>query len=449
MLEAGLLTVGIDSAQSFIEPGANLAKHHVVVRDVACGIQLPVFQQCGGTVHHPPSPRGISVLHGHLVGGFCIAVLAKGIEQRLAAEHAHIQMVTRCDDLLIEVVSHLCLEFVGHYTPIERHAQFGLCTAGIDSLLRIQVFVVDGLADVSSQTAVFLVVLCVSEHFCCTGQNLCVHIIIYAGSQFLVGTHRNGHPVATSPGGKMTAADAAHIIHISLDVRIAAAERLVVAIEQIKVPGDDGNGAGPVQTIVCAVAPATSGDNVGQHTVGLLFVAMVGHPFLIHGDAVKVVQCRFYCQMAIARPSVLLALWAVRGIAHQVGEVGLVGCRHKSFNQFLRRLDFTHLGHIAVYKICHHALLANLNGSRGLHLHISEPLVVETCHKLVLASAQGQYVCLEGVGLLVAPVIYIYVRLVQTAVLAKSFSVANLYYCAFRSLQAEAGNTSHIIPKII
>ena len=82
-------------------------------------------------------------------------------------------------------------------------------------------------------------------------------------------------------------------------------------------------------------------------------------------------------------------------------------------------------------------------------MHISEPLVVETCHKLVLASAQGQYVRLEGVSLLVASVIYIYVRLVQTAVLAKSFSVAHLYHCAFRSLQAETGNTCHIIPKII
>ena len=56
MAEARLALIGIDAAQSLVEPSAYLAKHHMVVRDIALCIQAPVLQQGSAAIAHPPSP---------------------------------------------------------------------------------------------------------------------------------------------------------------------------------------------------------------------------------------------------------------------------------------------------------------------------------------------------------------------------------------------------------
>ena len=115
------------------------------------------------------------------------------------------------------------------------------------------------------------------------------------------------------------------VVYVAFDVVVAVGQGFAVAVEEVEVPGDEGDAAGPVQSVVGAVAPSACGDDVGQDSVGALFVAVVGHPFFVDGEAVVVVEGCFDGEVAVAGPSVFLALGAVGGVAHEVGEVGAVG----------------------------------------------------------------------------------------------------------------------------
>ena len=56
MVESGVFFVGVYASQSFLEPCSYFAEHHVVVRYVASGFEVPVFEQCGGPFADPPPP---------------------------------------------------------------------------------------------------------------------------------------------------------------------------------------------------------------------------------------------------------------------------------------------------------------------------------------------------------------------------------------------------------
>src|SRR5690606_28904872 len=109
-----------------------------------------------------------------------------------------------------------------------------------------------------------------------------------------------------------------YIIHIAPDVIVTVGQQFTVAIEAVYFPGYDGNGTGPVQSIVRAITPSSCGNDIRKHTVGLLFVSVVSQPFLIDGDPVEIIKGGFYGKMAVAGPAVLLPLRAVGGVSHQV-----------------------------------------------------------------------------------------------------------------------------------
>ena len=144
---------------------------------------------------------------------------------------------------------------------------------------------------------------------------------------------------------------AVHIVDIAFHVVVAFGERTHVTVEQIDVPRNDGYRARPVKPVVRAVSPSVGGDDVGQHTVGLLLVAVVGEPLLVHCYGVVVVESRLYGEMAVARPSVLLALRTVCRVAHKVGYV-CHACRlHGLVEQRFGRGYASRRLHIAVCEV--------------------------------------------------------------------------------------------------
>ena len=112
-------------------------------------------------------------------------------------------------------------------------------------------------------------------------------------------------------------------IHVSLYVFIAIPKGFVVAVEEVEFPGDDGYGACPVKAVVSLVltsvqSPAIRRYDVGKHSVGKLRVTVVGHPFFVKGESVKVVEPCLDGYVGVSRPAVLFPLGAVGRIADQV-----------------------------------------------------------------------------------------------------------------------------------
>ena len=316
--------IGTYAAQRLEEPPADLAEHHVVVRDVARGLEVPVFEQRRRSVHDPPAPRRIGRLYGNTVGRFGMAVPAQGVEDGPGAQYADVEVAARLLDPSGEILRHARDLLFGDNAPQERDAQFGLCAAGVETCLRVVVLAVDGRADLLGQRRVAGVVLAASEEFGRTGQDRGIDEEVDRRGELERRARAHRHPVAASPRGQPLGAAAIDVIDIAADVFIAGLERCRVSVEEIEVPRDERDGARPVQPVVRSVAPAARGDDVGQHAVGLLFVAVVGQPLLVDRDCVVVVEGRLDGQVAVARPAVLLALRTVGRVTHQVREVGFV-----------------------------------------------------------------------------------------------------------------------------
>ena len=98
------------------------------------------------------------------------------------------------------------------------------------------------------------------------------------------------------------------LIHITFDALVTIAQGLAITVEEVDIPRDDGNSTSPVQPVVCTISPSTSWNNIGQHSVGLLFVTMVGQPFFVNGNSIKVIKCCLNGKMTVTSPTVLLAL---------------------------------------------------------------------------------------------------------------------------------------------
>ena len=147
--------------------------------------------------------------------------------------------------------------------------------------------------------------------------------------KLLVGTCRDGDPVAAAPGREAVPGKRQGVIHVAADIDITVLQRLAVAVEEVELPGNERDGAGPVEPIAVGggivITPAAGGYDVRQQAVGLLLIAMIGKPLLVHGKGVVVVESGFYGNVGIRRPAVFLPLGTVGGVSGEVGPVGAAG----------------------------------------------------------------------------------------------------------------------------
>ena len=214
----------------------------------------------------------------------------------------------------------------------------------------------------------------------------------------------------------MIVRDTLHIIHITFDALVTIAQGLAITVEEVDIPRDDGNSTSPVQPVVCTISPSTSWNNIGQHSVGLLFVTMVGQPFFVNGNSIKVIKCCLNGKMTVTSPTVLLALRAIGGVAHQIGKVRVIGSMEQLAYQWARRFQATYCRHITVHEVSNQAVLVKLNRLICHYLHITKSLVIKSGHELILFSTQNENVRLKRVFLLIASKVDINVREIEAAI---------------------------------
>ena len=361
-------------------------------------------------------------------------MLAESTKQRFAAEHTHIEVIVSRLHPLVEALCHQRLTLVRHHTPVKWNALLSLRTAGIDARFAVEIAVIDSLTDIVCQTSVAFCIGRFTEQTGCIGQYAGIGIEIYAGGEFLVAAHSHRHPVAPAPVCEMLGEAVIHVIHVASDVLVAVTQRLVIAIEQVERPRYDGNGTGPVESVIRAVAPTACGYDVGQNAVGLLFVPMILHPLLVYGDAVIVVESGLYSKMSVAGPAVLLALRAVGGQPHEVGQIRHTACMHQFAYDGVRSRYAAHLRYIAVQEAGREVVRGKFNGVRTLHLHVAEAFIVELRAIFIGFTAQSDHIGLEGITLPVTPIIHVDVGLVDGSILAQALCMTQVQYSSALTL---------------
>ena len=91
---------------------------------------------------------------------------------------------------------------------------------------------------------------------------------------------------------------------------------------EVKIPGDQDQGAVPCGAAAPVVAPATGGDDPGKLAALPLHVMEIPQPLAIGSVGIEIQEDLFGRQMRIAGPAVLFPVRAIRGNAVVIAEGG-------------------------------------------------------------------------------------------------------------------------------
>ena len=176
---------------------------------------------------------------------------------------------------------------------------------------------------------------------------------------------------------------------------------------------------------------------------------MVGHPFFVDGEAVVVVEGCFDGEVAVAGPSVFLALGGVGGVAHEVGEVGAVGGAAELGDEAVGGVDVSEGGYVAVDEVGGEVLAVQVDGAVGGDFDVAEAFVVEVGGELVLAlSAEDEDVGLEGVAVVGGAVVDVDVGEVDASVRVEPFAVFQSEGAAGCAAGADVGDAGHVLAEV-
>ena len=390
---------GGDAAEAFEHPGADLAEHDVVEGEIAGEADVPVLVEGSGAVGHPPAPGGEGALGGEAVGGGGLAVVAKGAEDGFGAEDAGVEVVVVGLHGAGEDGGPLCLQAIGDDAPVEGDGLLGLEAVGVLAGGGVEVFAVDGGLYLLGEGGVGLAVGGVAEELCGFGKDIGIGIVVGGGGELDGRLRLYGRPIAQAPVGEAGGVQGADVVYISLYGLVVVGEYLRVAIEEVDVPGDDGDGTGPVGAIAPFVAPAAGGNDGGQNAVGLLLVAVVGEPLFVDGNAVEIIEAGFAGYVGIACPAVLFALGAIGGVPEKVGKVRGVGGGIDAVKQGIGGVDVAYLQYIAVHEVCGDIAVGEAEGLVADDLGILKAFVAEAGQEgLRAVAAEVVAIGTEGVG---------------------------------------------------